>query len=460
MARSLYINLDATNLRAASVRSATDFRSAIFTQLVAGDSIDLNLYAVNSSGLQNIQSYSSVRVAVGGSDARPNAGTYTIDTSNTLNYNHSASELEAIIDSAVADATVTELAPFVFKIQFAANGTQTIPTIDQRLLSPRSTVDVARMITGDSSTPETWLWRIYRNPLAFTSTFSNISGSGINGTLDLNTSGIYDLLATEQTATSFFEIELTSSSGNITTVLQAPVTILGEVIGQSFNGTVPTPPGMPPSASAFLEAFPDPTFSGEVSFDDQVEFGETATFGADAQFDGDAQFEGTTNLIGSTTIDGAEFTDNVTITSSYLEFDGGQLQFVDDDGNIVMSGGDITGANIASGGVLKASAHVEVGGSTGIVIDAAEIQYDGETAIDLDGRELRNNNGDGVVIFGSSDQVEFATNLKMVANSFVQFGAVTTTQRDALTAVNGMVIYNSTLNKFQGYENGAWVNLI
>tara|TARA_B110000305_G_scaffold118267_1_gene132813 strand:+ start:250 stop:1464 length:1215 start_codon:yes stop_codon:yes gene_type:complete len=39
-------------------------------------------------------------------------------------------------------------------------------------------------------------------------------------------------------------------------------------------------------------------------------------------------------------------------------------------------------------------------------------------------------------------------------------GRLTTTQRDALTAVNGMILYNSTDNKFQGYENGAWVNLI
>lgn len=37
---------------------------------------------------------------------------------------------------------------------------------------------------------------------------------------------------------------------------------------------------------------------------------------------------------------------------------------------------------------------------------------------------------------------------------------MTTVQRDALTAVNGMLIYNSTLNKFQGYENGVWVSLI
>lgn len=42
----------------------------------------------------------------------------------------------------------------------------------------------------------------------------------------------------------------------------------------------------------------------------------------------------------------------------------------------------------------------------------------------------------------------------------VGFPRLTTAQRDALTAVNGDVIYNTTDNKFQGYESGAWANLI
>jgi hypothetical protein len=38
---------------------------------------------------------------------------------------------------------------------------------------------------------------------------------------------------------------------------------------------------------------------------------------------------------------------------------------------------------------------------------------------------------------------------------------ITTAQRDLLiNVVNGQLIYNTSTNKFQGYENGAWVNLV
>jgi len=64
----------------------------------------------------------------------------------------------------------------------------------------------------------------------------------------------------------------------------------------------------------------------------------------------------------------------------------------------------------------------------------------------------------GVNILTPTEKLDVVGNIK--TSGFVQFGSLTTTQRDALTPANGMVIYNSTDNKFQGYENGGWANLI
>lgn len=47
-----------------------------------------------------------------------------------------------------------------------------------------------------------------------------------------------------------------------------------------------------------------------------------------------------------------------------------------------------------------------------------------------------------------------------LTQSPIKLASFTTTERDALSAQNGDLIYNSTDNKFQGYENGSWVNLI
>ena len=41
----------------------------------------------------------------------------------------------------------------------------------------------------------------------------------------------------------------------------------------------------------------------------------------------------------------------------------------------------------------------------------------------------------------------------------LQLDSLTTAQRNARTAANGMLLYNETLNKLQGRENGAWVGL-
>jgi len=59
---------------------------------------------------------------------------------------------------------------------------------------------------------------------------------------------------------------------------------------------------------------------------------------------------------------------------------------------------------------------------------------------------------DGEIDLGSA-------NVKINLLGIPMLPSYTTAQRDALTAVNGMIIYNSTTNAINGYENGAWVDL-
>jgi hypothetical protein len=65
----------------------------------------------------------------------------------------------------------------------------------------------------------------------------------------------------------------------------------------------------------------------------------------------------------------------------------------------------------------------------------------------------------GSVFADDSTAIVDSINQTITAGGFVQFGSYNTTERNALTAANGMVIYNSQVNRFQGYQNGAWINI-
>lgn len=65
----------------------------------------------------------------------------------------------------------------------------------------------------------------------------------------------------------------------------------------------------------------------------------------------------------------------------------------------------------------------------------------------------------GSLFSDDSTRIIDGTEGSITAQSFVQFGSLTTTERNSLSAANGMVIYNTTNNRFEGYQNGSWINL-
>lgn len=83
-------------------------------------------------------------------------------------------------------------------------------------------------------------------------------------------------------------------------------------------------------------------------------------------------------------------------------------------------------------------------GVTGKSIKASPVTIDGS------------GNVGGVAGLTASGEVAAAS---LVATSYIRFPSLTTAQRNALTAVNGMVVYNQTDGLFQGYAAGSWVNL-
>jgi len=69
--------------------------------------------------------------------------------------------------------------------------------------------------------------------------------------------------------------------------------------------------------------------------------------------------------------------------------------------------------------------------------------------------------GSGTPEIFSDNEIQLTAGTRVIlTQSPIKMASFTTAERANITAQNGDIIYNTTDNKFQGYENGSWVNLI
>lgn len=92
---------------------------------------------------------------------------------------------------------------------------------------------------------------------------------------------------------------------------------------------------------------------------------------------------------------------------------------------------------------------------SGASLDVAKLQdADLDTKIQLE----ESADEDTIRFDAAGTEVATMSASKTAFATAVQLASLTTTQRNALSAENGMVIYNTTTSKFQGYAGGVWVD--
>jgi hypothetical protein len=161
------------------------------------------------------------------------------------------------------------------------------------------------------------------------------------------------------------------------------------------------------------------------------------------------------NIIGNTEISAATASEvelDITSLENTSKINLRRQSATDLSGNTSVQYGTISFGRSDTGGVT----------TTGLLFGREDSIYFGQSAAGAFGSAavymVWKGNKLGLGMTTPTQQLEMTGNAKI--DGFVQFGSLTTTERNALTAANGMVIYNSTDNKFQGYENGVWVNLV
>jgi len=153
---------------------------------------------------------------------------------------------------------------------------------------------------------------------------------------------------------------------------------------------------------------------------------------------------------------------NAEITGT-LKAGGVQGSFFADDSSLIIDGitGTVTSDTIIGGGVVLSSGSITTADSSDLFVNQLT-RFTSDVIIEgsIDVKELSSSSTGSPELIAALDLKLGAGNAVIITNAPFRLARFTTSERDALFAQNGDMIYNTTTDKFQGYENGAWVDLI
>jgi len=269
-AENIFVNANSQSLASARVLSSTSDQAVGFKNFVLADKLELNIYVVDGSGSYiDISGYSAVRVGVGGLNKTPTSGTFsltgTLGTSS-IAYNADTTAMDTAITSAQAACSVINPSAGVWIIEFDAVGAQALPTTDADGLEPECSVSVKSLVTGDGSTKAQWIIRAFQTPWAYSESWSNIS-NGVTGSINFGSKNLYEAMASASSLSGYFEVELTDAGGNVDTIIQATVVIVGEVIGDGVAGTATFASYITKNFETIIVALTDQTENASVGTD-------------------------------------------------------------------------------------------------------------------------------------------------------------------------------------------------
>lgn len=138
----------------------------------------------------------------------------------------------------------------------------------------------------------------------------------------------------------------------------------------------------------------------------------------------------------------------------------GQVLSTDGNGNFsFVDGGTSIGNFTLSNSVIDTDDSSEIVITPAVRMNSDLVVENDLTANKVIADEIISTNT-GVPTITSNSSINLSASDRVIVNrSPLTMASFTSAERDALTATNGDMIYNTTTNKFQGYAGGAWVDL-